>query len=1008
MIKKFILFFLLSIIVLIVGGYFYINLILLPRQVIPQITTQVQEQLQRKISINSIYLAPTGKISIRGITFYNPDETPLLRCKNIKISPSYRGTYNAWKKNKDLLHIPLNIKLKDINLRQDPLAISGNADSYISITLDLKNSKNIDWKGNITLQDFIVANIPFFGDIEDLHGTIKVTPSGASTEGIEGTINHAPADLKFTLTDFSAPHLELNTTLTPLSLALKCSLVENMLTLDKVDAAYNNINLDLSGSIKDVSTNPTSNIFADITIDLEDLSKLPLEIKTLMLKLNPKGIISSKINIEGPLKNLAAIQVDVELESPEVSCLNYSIKNIEINAALKKGILNLENCYASIFDNDTIINAECNIIDPAMPFTTDIKLKKWLIKKILINLDLEQEISGNFDADILVKGNINDLNNIEISYKTILNNIKYENSLFPPEIQSNGRLAFQNLKDITIKDITIEDTISELDIKGMISDLLSPYFNLSIKLQCDISKLADYKMISLPVGLTLSGLLRSNFSLKGPATSINTIGIPFEITSDTITINQSSLNTFELKGFFEAMKLTISSLDTKIYDGECNIVGTVDITDLKTPVFQTTTQIKDINLETLLKSNNITNVQLKGLLSSNLEISGEGSTPETLQAKISLATQLNKVNVQDIALKGAQLFTDLNYTKTDINITRLDLIYNSITINSKATITSLLNKPQIELTLNSNLELEDLDKLPITLPENVQDLNLSGIINTVVTANGPFSAKEWTQIQMITSITSDQITIKGIIIEDLDISTNLKNKILDIKAETNTYTGNLAAEANVDLLVFPQNFRYQGNLKIDTVDIGQLIEESKIVQQKHKGIFSAKANFSGQGVSHNTVKADARFDLTDAKLDGLQILHSIGNISGTTFLSDFEVSQGSGTFKIENNEVRTQDTMLIGTDATITAKGAIDFFQNFKDFEVMLVLSDSGVDKTNPNLLKEFFIFENDKYCRTIPIKGSLTNPKPDLDKIIKEEAGRQAKKIINKQLDGLLEGLFK
>ena len=219
------------------------------------------------------------------------------------------------------------------------------------------------------------------------------------------------------------------------------------------------------------------------------------------------------------------------------------------------------------------------------------------------------------------------------------------------------------------------------------------------------------------------------------------------------------------------------------------------------------------------------------------------------------------------------------------------------------------------------------------------------------------------------------------------------------------YDGRLAANIDVDFLT--KDFTYRGTAQIDKVNIGKLIKESKIVAQPHEGIASFNADFSGHGTNQNTITGNAQAQLVEANLSGLEVLHAMGKLLGLGFLSNFKVTQGNGSFKIQNAIVTTEDTKIVGPDADINVRGQVGFNQSL-DLVAKLILSQASAQQTRQQVLDNFFSSENGRFYTEMEIKGTVTQPKPNLSKFIKNKIQKKVKKVIQKEVFKAFESLFK
>ena len=249
------------------------------------------------------------------------------------------------------------------------------------------------------------------------------------------------------------------------------------------------------------------------------------------------------------------------------------------------------------------------------------------------------------------------------------------------------------------------------------------------------------------------------------------------------------------------------------------------------------------------------------------------------------------------------------------------------------------------------------------------------------------------------------MSVKKIQLKDVDITGNLLNKILALNANLNSYDGTLDLKANAELL--GDSFKYKGTAKLDKLNIGDLIEESKIIEQPHKGIFSLGAEFSGLGTDLDTINSGIDFELEQAQITGLELMRTIGKLLGLNFLSNFEVTDAHGTLALKNSIVHTEDTTIIGPEASIIARGDINLNQSL-DLVVKLSLTPESAAQTSSQVLDQFFTLENEQYFTELDVKGTLTAPKPDLSKFIRDRMSSQVKKEVEKQIFKALDGLFR
>ncbi len=998
--------FILSIGIVIVGGYFLFNLLIIPRIILPKICNEVETQLQQKLTITKIDISRKGTILINHpVLRARNSQDIVLECSQIKIVPGYKKIFDSWKVNRNKPEIPLDIFIKEIKLKQKPLIISGDIVSDFTLKLDLKNKDNIDWGGNISLKAINIHGIPTLGNIDAISGNIAVSKNSLVSYDIQGKINGEAAKLEILIDDFKNPEFVLEGELFPLKFNLDCVLAGEHLSINKLKASYNKILLSSSGQIRDLKNRADAQITADISLELADLKNLPLDIRNILKKANPKGLIKANITVNGPLKNIPALTGSIDVECPKVSLLDHEIDSIKIAAQLKNGKATLNSLDAMFLGSRLSASADVDIMSSKLPFNVRMRISDAKAARIKEKFmpDLAQELSGILSANVYAQGNIKDLNSVKIQADAILRNLLFDKFMFAEPVEANIDLIFKNQKDIIVKKFTIADGITSLFADGMIKDINHPKGDLSAKLTTDLKKLNSYEFMKLPGTLRLSGKPALDLKVSGDLLKFRTLDLPFKLHASSLSINQLNLDKLDIEGQFKQMKLDVSALTMKLYEGELTANGLLNLTNMQNPAFNFNAYLSDVDLDAFASGTNLIPKGFQGKLTTEIVINGEGLNPESLSADIKGIINLEDAKTNNIELKKIHADLDAQYKNTDIEIKDLIVLYKTIEVAAQGTIESVLHDPKINIRARSTLDLGDLNTLPFDFKKTLDELNLTGNANAQVQASGPLT--RWQQMDINVNITSEDMAIKKIRLKDVDITGNLSNSILNLSAYLNSYDGTLDLKADADLL--SESFKYKGTAKINKVNIGKLIEESKIIAQPHKGIFSLDTEFSGLGTSLNTIKSKIDFQLEQAQISGLELMRTIGKLLGLSFLSNFEVTEAKGTLSVKNSNIHTEDITIIGPEASIMPRGDINFNQNI-DLVVKLILTPESAQQTSSQILDKFFTFENEEYFTELDVKGTITNPKPDISKFMRNRIGSQFKKEIQKQMFKALDGLLR
>ena len=166
-------------------------------------------------------------------------------------------------------------------------------------------------------------------------------------------------------------------------------------------------------------------------------------------------------------------------------------------------------------------------------------------------------------------------------------------------------LIIKNQKDLIIKKITLEDSISSILIDGRIVDLTSPIGDLSAEITTSLEKLKNYNFLRLPDDLSLKGSPKINLKVKGDLLKYQNLNLPFKIQAENIAVNQFDIASPIIEGTFKQMKLDISSLSLKLYEGELTAKASVDLADMKNPGFNLNTLLSEVDIAEFAARTNV-------------------------------------------------------------------------------------------------------------------------------------------------------------------------------------------------------------------------------------------------------------------------------------------------------------------------------------------------------------------------------------------------------------------
>ncbi len=984
-----ILFILISVIAgVIIGGYFLINLVLLPQIAIPQIEKQINKSLDQKIFIKNIHISPQGIIKIKKIVLNQKQGSQaFVQADLITLIPDYKQIFNSWKKDKNKFNIALNAKINNAQVNQTPVIIKLNAQADILVNLDLKQPENLNYTAQINLDNMLISKIPTVGQINDINGTISISKDKATSSDIQGKINDAIAKLDFKIEDFTNPKVELNCELSPLILKLKCSLEQNTLLISQMNAEYNQIRLDVNGKIDNIKENPLAQINSQISIQLDDLTQLPLEIKPALEKLKPRGLVSADINIQGPLKNIPRLAGTIAIKSKQISILDYVIKNLRTQADIENGKINISEFAVNFLDMDLKTTGSVDLLSKSLDYNFQINIFDLALGKLKNILAKQAKfynyLSGVINANLTIKGRALDFDLITLEANATADNLVYDQIVLPKRIELDTDLSIRNMSNIVLRKAILNDMNTQLTVNGNIENIfLNPKAELSGQIKTDLEKLKNYSMLKLPAESALSGKPIIDFKLNGLLKKPNTLDINFNINTAAIRYNQFEIDDLKAKGTFKNNQLNIASLLAELYSGQLEASANADLNKMQNPIFELNANLEGFDMQSFALGTKLIQTDFQGSLDVKINVSGSGAKPNNLDINSKLDLELNNIKVNNIAIEKANAQINADYKNNSIRLKDSSLRYKDIQAKAKGTISSLSNKPQINLDINSKINLDDLNKLPIPqeIKKQLDALKLKGYVSARINIDTPLS--DFTAMDLTADISSDQIEIKKIKLTDINLNANMRDKLLNATAKLNAYEGTADLVAAAD---FNQpEFSYTAKANIDKLNFGELIKESKIVSQQHKGIASLTADLKGMGKDFKTIIGNANLKLNDTLIANMGMLKLFANIFKADFLVNFEITEGNADIVFENSKATLQNTSFTGPDAVILARGAI-LLDNlgFENFWATLQLTDSGAQKINQNFLRNVFDFNGTVYQKEIEVKGTISAPIIDQKKLL-------------------------
>ncbi|RKY33811.1 MAG: hypothetical protein DRP78_07185, partial [Candidatus Omnitrophota bacterium] len=561
----------------IVCGYLYLNFIFIPK-ITPEINAYINSNLKQNISLSKIYFSPLCILKIKNLRVcVNKDAAAVnLECKNTTIETSYITIFNSWRKNNHLLHIPLKIKINDLSIKQKFINIFGKIETdNLVLKLHLKTFKP-EISGNIGLKDFNINSDLSISTLKQINGQINIDPKNGISAHIYGigAYNYRskahkqeilPAELNLQLTNLDSPELKLDGEMGSLTCIGHALIKDTNLLIKNINFKSNHLDFDLKGEIKQFKNQPELNLKINTNFNIEYLENLPFALytKILLSQLKPKGRLGLNAEINWPIKNFSALSAAFKINSEQIDLHNYLIKNFSLDAILKKGILLIQQSSANILNTDINATATINLMDQNIPYKSQITCNKIILSNITQLLKVKPQISGTNEIHASVSGEIKNIDNLNLNFKSVTQNLEINDLAFPASIQTDAEICLHN-SDLLIKKLSLNDSITTLLLKGDILNIYHPILNLCAVISCNAENLKNYiQTKSLP----LKGRLNAHFKINGPISKIGTAAIPFTASANEFQTQEILLHNLELKGFLRNNQINLSSGKAECYNG---------------------------------------------------------------------------------------------------------------------------------------------------------------------------------------------------------------------------------------------------------------------------------------------------------------------------------------------------------------------------------------------------------------------------------------------------------
>lgn len=616
------------------------------------------------------------------------------------------------------------------------------------------------------------------------------------------------------------------------------------------------------------------------------------------------------------------------------------------------------------------------------------------------------EVKGTIDLDANIRpaaGNgIRSAGRIDVRLeKLVLDPSKRIENIAVAMKYACGFSPAADLLTIEKADLTLQEISASLT--GDVQHLKSaPQLNLALTLnKADtteimdlVARLADVKEISI------SGGISANIKINGTLPALKAEG-------------RTSL--LKVNGKYQDIPLAADGDINFQYQPGTVRLDTTDFTLLDIPV-SVKGDVFDLNRETLkidaalsLKKAPaaalLTTVQsfvdlpglsLSGEIAGDLSVRGAPQEWRTLKTKGSI--RLENIGLSQNAMKGV-VDGALKIGEETITLDDLNIACGKNRIKITGTIGNYLTSPDICLNgYSQKLDIDDLLKnlaTPDKTTSKKEPVPSPAAAKEPGPLNLPFAAKGQVKV--------DSVRYSGMSIDKFDLTYVLKDNRLSLKNTGHVGKGDFDLSAQIDFSI--PGYTYSGSGKLTALSLEE-VTNALLPKAKNTFFGLAGADFSltGTGIRPQTLKknlaVDSVLQIKNGKISTTELTRGLSRLLDLRELEILEFTTAKGTLRVGNGAA-TLDGAFLSDRFALHPKGEIGLVDERLDLAVDLKLS--------PRLTKKAMGSSVSRYLRDsegwgmvpLQVTGTLSEPKFRVD------VGKAGKKVIEKEVDRLLEKLF-
>lgn len=353
--------------------------------------------------------------------------------------------------------LELNLSCPRIDLGLMPKTLKDNLDLELPFEIISGFGKlTLGLKAKLPFSNQIIPDIK--GALEISSGEIIITEIGLPLAKINGKLEFSPGQLKWskteftyqdtkyttngTMKDFKTPLLDISLYSGDLSLEAVLSINDKRINISRLQGGYLDSAILARGHIDTtLSKSPSSDITAELNLDLKDIDNpfFP-KLKPAIERIQPAGIITARVNLQGNLTDLKSCVIQAKAASPEFSIYGLNFTGLDVAYSQADRLSNINLKRLNLYEGTLDASSRINLDSENTPFLLEIKASGINLEKLKNDTPVKKEkLSGTLQVFSKLSGFVSDLSKLSGSGKALINQGKlWELNLF----KGMGELIF--------------------------------------------------------------------------------------------------------------------------------------------------------------------------------------------------------------------------------------------------------------------------------------------------------------------------------------------------------------------------------------------------------------------------------------------------------------------------------------------------------------------------------------------------------------------------------------